>query len=371
MAHREQITALNGLRGVAIVLVMLFHIGGTATDRFEWLFGWGWVGVDLFFALSGFLITRILLATVREPHYFQNFYARRTLRIFPLYYGVLLAITVLLPLAHRAPIAGNSDTIWVWSYLTNLRVAWVGRWIESPWPFRFDHLWSLAVEEQFYLVWPAIVFLLAPRGLVRACALAIGAAFLFRTYLSYTAPHYSATYVHTLSRVDVLCWGGLLAIAENSRAGAAAWRSVSIKVCVAVGFSLVGLAIWRGTSLHDPWILRIALTLTGPGSAALLCLMITDRARWAEWRPLCWLGRYSYGLYLFHFLALGWIDQRAARMIPRLSGDHQLAGTALFVVLASAIPMGCAFVSYHLYEKQFLKLKVRFENRGAPVTVAR
>src|SRR5687767_2907742 len=165
------IPALDGLRGIAIILVMLHHFtyyrpnSGIDAQIASVLF-FGWAGVDLFFVLSGFLITGILLDTRDSKRYFSTFYARRTLRIFPLYYLVLLLAFVVLPKfpALHPVLLGQVGPVdlppqWpYWLYLTNFSIAdggWVHGWV--------DVAWSLAIEEQFYLVWPLMIWLCPPR----------------------------------------------------------------------------------------------------------------------------------------------------------------------------------------------------------------
>ena len=172
----RQIPALDGLRGIAIAAVMVFHFtlygpysnalmrGLPAIGPALHLAMAGWGGVDLFFVLSGYLITAILLRTKAAPGYFRRFYARRVLRIFPLYY---LFLAVGIALSSRLPPAWSAEgswQLWLWTYLTNFKIGSAG-W--SSVPRAYEHFWSLAVEEQFYLLWPLLVFKLDERRLAR------------------------------------------------------------------------------------------------------------------------------------------------------------------------------------------------------------
>lgn len=168
---RHHLQELDGLRGFAILLVLCSHLvslppGGRSpfVDRLVgMILGLGWVGVDLFFVLSGFLITGILVQSRGGPHYFRNFYARRSLRIFPLYYLFLAIATFISPLllSPESILTLPKEHAWVyWLYLSNFG----GKPSEA-----FAHTWSLAVEEQFYLVWPAIVFFAKPVAMRRVC----------------------------------------------------------------------------------------------------------------------------------------------------------------------------------------------------------
>src|SRR5262245_13745 len=174
----DRVPALDGLRGLAILPVMLTHFVSdgdlSPVSKVDEIVSatltLGWVGVELFFVLSGFLITGILLDSRGAPHYFRNFYIRRTLRIFPLYYGFLALWLGVLPLFYKWPndvlkvVSIPVSPVWSWAYLTNIVQALHDDWRAGP-PYT-THFWSLAIEEQFYLVWPTVVFLFSRRRLV-------------------------------------------------------------------------------------------------------------------------------------------------------------------------------------------------------------
>src|SRR5262249_17527292 len=155
-----------------------------------------WVGVNVFFVLSGFLITGILLDTKHEPHYFKFFYMRRVLRIFPLYYGTLIAIFFVLPALKMAPFISASQQFWYWTYLgnwgkgRNLNVGSLG------------YFWSLGVEEQFYLVWPLVIYVLPRRSVSAWCCAAIAASFSYRSALFFLHHPVREAYFGTPARVE-------------------------------------------------------------------------------------------------------------------------------------------------------------------------
>src|SRR5215469_7550470 len=178
------VPALDGIRGLAVLFVIAFHSRAPFLNTSEIPFslfqflGLGWSGVDLFFVLSGFLITGILLDTRRAPGYFRVFYARRALRIFPLYFAYLLLILVVLQGIFVVFVRTNP-----WQHVNPLlyltySMNWVSG-LDDQW---LGHLWSLAVEEQFYLIWPAAVWFCSRRSLPWVCIAMATAALAFRIW---------------------------------------------------------------------------------------------------------------------------------------------------------------------------------------------
>jgi peptidoglycan/LPS O-acetylase OafA/YrhL len=165
---RGHIPALDAIRGLAIVVVTLYRFGGggygpaRAIDH-SWFVELGQRGVDLFFVLSGFLITGILFDAKGKEHYFHNFYVRRALRIFPLYYGALASAIFVLPwmsdsLSESLRLAVDAQA-WLWLYGANILQSVRGQWCLGP----LNHFWSLAIEEHFYLAWPAVIYFTSRR----------------------------------------------------------------------------------------------------------------------------------------------------------------------------------------------------------------
>ncbi len=223
----ERIPVLDGIRGIAILLVMVFHfwVFGIATGTRLWervyasAAGMGWVGVDLFFVLSGFLITGILYDSRGRQHYFQVFYGRRTVRIFPLYYASLALFFWIIPFLlvrlHHSQFSEtyNSPTakLFAWTYLLN--------WYEGLRGFNavslpLQHFWSLAVEEQFYLVWPILVLTLARRRLMVLCGGLMALGLVLRAVL-YAIHLPSAAYTLIFCRADSLAIGALVALSAR------------------------------------------------------------------------------------------------------------------------------------------------------------
>ena len=379
---RSHIPVLDGMRGIAVLCVMVLHftLVNAATSGEHLFLGVtrvGWVGVDLFFVLSGFLITGILYDAKGGAHFFRNFYMRRVLRIFPLYYAFLVFVFVLLPAARPATAIPGETQFWLWTYLSNVlfaRVGWEGM------PGHTTHLWSLAIEEQFYLLWPLVVFFASRRRLVQICVGAIVFAELTRIGLHFTAPDGIAGYALMPARIDALAVGALVAVLAREPSGAAMLLRFSRPV-------MLGAALWLAIV-----IARIRLTVGGTlppldvrvqlGAYTAIALLFgallvramaapdsSRRARVLSSATLGAFGRYSYALYLIHIIVRnafhGQLTQMGGRL-PTVLGSQVPAQVG--VLLAGiGLSYALAFTSWHLFEKHFLALKrfFNYDRRGA------
>jgi peptidoglycan/LPS O-acetylase OafA/YrhL len=368
-----RIPTLDGLRGLAILLVLFHHFVIYARIRPEILLDQGirssmlagWIGVDLFFVLSGFLITGILIDAKGSPGYFRNFYARRSLRIFPLYYGVLALAFFLVPLVLTTGDSFaqfHSSQAWYWSYLVNVKIA-VDGWGAF---YALDHFWSLAVEEQFYLVWPLAIYFLASRGIARLCVGCFVAALVVRFGLVHQNEALAA-YVLAPARMDALAAGGFLAVVARMAGGLEPWRGAATRILIASGTALSVLFFWkRGLPELDAFVATAGYSLIAILFAALLTLAVTASPRSIVHRaltsrPLTYLGRYSYGLYVFHqpiMIGFGHYFFTAGD-IPRVLGS-QMPGLIAFAAVTGALSLVVSIVSWHLFESYFLALKDRF-----------
>lgn len=368
-----RLPGLDGLRGIAVLLVLMNnlypgHPGGFA-DRIAYIVSnTGWMGVDLFFVLSGCLITGILLDTKGDAHYFRNFYARRFLRIFPLYYGFLLAWVAIVGLSRWFDAADARSFLdvqgWYWSYLANVKIARYG-WGEGLEPGGF---WSLAVEEQFYLLWPLVVLWSGRRRLALICVGMVAGAFLVRLagWLLIGTEAEAGLYVATPARMDSLATGALLAIALRSPGPAEALRRWAAPAAAVTTVLIAGLFVWRkGLFATDPVVQTIGYSLIAGCAAAYLALAVTAPAgsrRHAIFSHpvLRFFGLYSYGIYVLQTPLRPFLwGQAWVQSPPRLFGYEAPAAFAILVLL-SAIATGAAVLSWHLYEKHFLRLKTRF-----------
>jgi peptidoglycan/LPS O-acetylase OafA/YrhL len=366
------IPALDGLRGIAIILVMLHHFtyyrptAGLDLAIGSVLF-FGWSGVDLFFVLSGFLITGILLDTRGSRRYFTTFYARRTLRIFPLYYLVLFLALVVLPQfpALHTVVAGPIDVPpqWpYWFYLTNFAIAdrgWVHGWV--------DVAWSLAIEEHFYLVWPLLVWLCPPRLLALLCVVIIVAEPIAR--IDARAVNVAASlsvYVLTWFRLDGLAIGALLALAQRRGVLPLLDRWAPIVVIAGVA-GIIACTILGG---HTWWwnrrMQQYGYSLIAITAGAMLVSAVNRPADslWPRMLSAGWLrafGKYSYGLYLLHLPVM-----RIVREYVFNPQEYETLGMGpwnaqvLFYGAATAPAFALAWLSWRLFEAPILRLKARF-----------
>ena len=324
----------------------------------------GWVGVDLFFVLSGFLITGILYDTLPDQHFFRNFYARRVLRIFPLYYGVVLVGMVVAVLSHQR---WTAEMLRVLTYTQNLHLKVAGP-TQTGWVV-IGHFWSLAVEEQFYLVWPLAVFLLRTRGRIAAVAIAgaalsMGLRFYFE-HLGLAVANPATMFSFTPARVDGLLLGAVLAMGVRGRNKAAVLRFAPwvLGVCATVIATLTVKE--HRLSWMDTPTTTWGFSVLDLGFAALLATTLRPRGVGKvvfAWAPLRFFGRYSYGLYVYHLTVALLLERVLTRdAMLRATGSKFLAvltpGT-----LALMVTIGVAWVSFQFYESRFLKLKDRFHD---------
>lgn len=364
---RGHIPALDGLRGLAIAMVMVAHFifRPLFTDESTYrLIQGGWLGVDLFFVLSGFLITGILSDAKSRPEgYWGRFYRRRLLRIFPLYYFSVLVVWLTVVFVEQAPerLSGYDSFGWFWAFAPNIAIALKGDWLYHSHIFSLNHLWSVAVEEQFYLVWPFLVWVLPQRWLLVLCALLVHFSVDLRhwadTEFGGNGGWTLASYMLPFCRMDGLAAGGFLAV-------------------------LLRLG-WTRYIPYDRWMVRILLVWTGwrmldavaYGStqylgtlsaltfACLLYLALNPHPfalvrRLCETRLLRHLGKYSYGLYVFHeMFKITWEHAFGNWLLA--SGWPPVVIQLTYILLASAGSYGLARASWALIEGPFLRMKER------------
>ena len=359
------ILALDGLRGVAILLVLLHHLrwflNAHVPAEFATMFALniGWCGVVLFFVLSGFLITGILLDSRDSTNYFRVFYARRFLRIFPLYYAYLALVFAgsrLIREFFGAPdVLAPIHAAWYLAYMQNFRP---NTMLSDP---LLGHLWSLAVEEQFYLVWPLFVLFLRPRVLSWVSLSAIPLSLAIRLHYAGRSPELTA-FVNTFTpaSLDALASGALISLIMRDpvwrrRAHMAVWP-FAIGCCV--WFALVA---WRAGGVFEyqlpvqTWG-TTALTLL---FASMVFLAATGGARVLEWRPLRLTGKISYGLYVLHPAVIAALTPIFAAVPTSPSLDFIWNAEKMFATLAVSYAVAAA--SWVCFEGPILRLKKHFQ----------
>jgi peptidoglycan/LPS O-acetylase OafA/YrhL len=333
------VPALDGLRGAAVVAVVAFHFG--------WLPG-GWLGVDAFFTLSGFLITSLLLAEAGAAgdgrFDLRAFWRRRVRRLQP---AALVAVAAIVATAPWWAPAGTGASVWREALAALGSVAnWQALWAHHPYaaasaPSAFEHFWSLAIEEQFYVVWPLVLFGLAVsrRCDRRTVALVAGAG----TVLSWStlALHHATlqrAYLGTDGRIGSILLGCTVAAVlplirrDWVIAGAIARQSPNL-----VGFGALGalVLLW----VAGGWPPHVPLAVLLPVHAVLTALVLVRPSRVLEWRPLVALGRVSYGLYLWHWPVL-------VLVTPERLGANWLMTDAVRLAVTAA----CTAASWYLIE---------------------
>lgn len=346
--------ALDGLRALAVLGVVAVHTG---------LLSWGWAGVDLFFALSGFLITGILLDAKAAggsdwASYGKPFYARRALRILPLAYAFMAFIFIVQPALHHLEPTPKREQLWYWLYVSNW---WV--WPRSDSAWKLSHFWSLAVEEQFYLVWPWVVLALSRKKLgVAAIALLVMAPLCrLAIVLLPVPPQVGHTYEGlTVTRFDGLAAGALVAIIARSEGGLARWRgwfagALLIGACGFAATLFFGSEqvafVTRFTALGIAMGAAVAWVLGSPGT-------VVERV--LAFRPLRAIGLVSYCVYVVHL-----------EFVQRLRDRGFGNGLPLFLATL-ALTLVFATASWFAFEKPLMSLKSRFpmpRRRGARETV--
>ncbi len=372
---------LDGFRGLAILLVIIYHTTGYFPDSgvlgnfMSSAILLGWSGVDMFFVLSGFLITSILLKAKNKTHYFKNFYMRRVLRIFPLYYLFLLfALTIPTFILvgdynhqlHYEPLTPFRTLIFL-LHFSNYLYALDG--FQNYWLL---HVWSLAVEEQFYMVWPLLVFYMSRKNLNILCLFLILAAFLFRWQLSaFPIENQIKIFQFTHCRMDGLLMGCLVALNCTNKSLVQFGRKYGflsagmlLILILGINYNVTTSSISNGTingfrQFSLPVVQLFYFPLLSLFYTVLMIAVYLNQnnllSRLINKEIFQYFGRLSYGIYIYHMLLL-WI------FLNYYPSVDSYVKQFLFWILFLPLNVTLAHISMKFYERPFLNLKRYFEH---------
>jgi peptidoglycan/LPS O-acetylase OafA/YrhL len=371
-ATSGHIPALDGIRGVAAATVFIYHYGGGARSSVfvVHLAGMaihlGWAGVSLFFVLSGFLITGILLDSMQRPQWWKTFFIRRALRIFPLYYFALFAVIVV-GLLLQIP---WSQIFPIWPLFLYLQGFPHVAKIETLGSiFIVGHLWSLAVEEQFYLVWPMLLLFASRRNAVRRLCVAVFlGSLIFRVW--FFGFHLNSEWALYFigGRAGEMTAGGFLAASLRGSDRERAQIFAAARPVLLSSLAVIMAIVWWAnyTDARGPWMGTLGITFFSLlfASVIALCLKPGWTERVFSLPMLRWLGKVSYGIYVYHLLLYPLFAWVTHQLIPNAGGKKYL------FVLAAVATVGTlttAWVSFAVFESRLLRLKASL---GKPQPVA-
>lgn len=339
---------LDGLRGIAIILVVLYH--------YFPFFRIGWIGVDLFFVLSGFLITGILLKTRNETSYFRNFFVRRALRIFPVYFLVLIAFYICCPLLFVQKQAGSAysyytdNQIWFWTITENWLFIKEG---VPPEPY-LQHLWSLAIEEQFYLIWPVLLYSLRSLVIIKYFLLALFLiALSLRVVLWFYYTGYEAFYYNTFARLDSFAAGAFLSILHLQKKRIS---KAQINVVFFAFLALLFCAIFISKNLDHNSVpfATVGYSITALFFMCICFKLINSDSIIARSSLLKQIGRISYGVYVYHipvFLVGNFVLHKM------ISVDDMGSVAQVIPFICIGVTFLISFLSYKIVELPCLRFR--------------
>ncbi len=371
-----RIPQLDGVRGLAILLVLIWHyavapLQPSVSDWAPWfktILGFTWSGVDLFFVLSGFLIGGILLDNRDASNYFKAFYARRIFRIWPIYlvwFGVfLIGLIAVNTVAPHAPFAWQfqqPQPLWAYGSLTQNWTMAASGTFGAPW---LDVTWSLAIEEQFYLILPLLIRFLPTRYLIPLLIGLILSAPILRTLLFVTVPHPDlVVYVLTPCRADALLLGVLCAYAMRKPR----WRDYfqrNLKALYGLLLIFAGGTAMLALSHSSFALASWGYTWLAGMYATLLVIVMTAKAglapRLFKNRTLRWLGAIAYGTYLFHQAFNGLMHSLLLNQQPRIA----IWADLIVSLMAVALTLGVALLSWCYFERPLVAVghQVRYND---------
>ena len=360
--------AIDGLRAISVLAVIAYHAG------FGWAAG-GYLGVEVFFVISGFLVVALMVDEQVSSGRFEmgQFWLRRARRLLPAVVFLLVVVAIVVPRvwpadSDRLPgqVASAAGYVANWQQIA-ASASYFDEWSRPP---VLRHLWSLAVEEQFYLVWPLCVALLGARALGRLAFALIGAALVARIALQLAGAPELAPYMFTFARMDALAVGAVFALVARDAGALARVRPwLAPTAWISTAGLLVIAAVTKGFYQNVPIVQTLGYSLLAVVSgivvlaSALPASGSSTLARLFSARSLRALGKYSYGLYVFHVPIIELLRPRAQWTINHGSTAHRLVALGTFVLVVSVLSIATAVASYELLERRCLALKRFFVAR--------
>ncbi|TDE12763.1 acyltransferase family protein [Dyadobacter psychrotolerans] len=355
---KGHINSLDGIRGIGILLVLSFHCcGNINVYPLNFISEIGWVGVDLFFVLSGFLITGILIDAKGKENYFKFFFIKRALRIFPLYYLTLFVVFMALTIPginNINPVFDKrliQDSVYYLTFTPNLLFSFKGWGVTDL----LNHFWSLAIEEQFYLVCPFIIFYLdTPKALGIFIALIV-TALSIRNY----NVNSDFSYVFTFSRLDALSTGSILAILIRKHNNLVNKIALPIFLTTIISLSII-CYISPNLYFRNPYFVRGGYTLFALLFASIIAFIYDTKQvgifinRILSFKFLTFFGTYSYGIYIYH-----WLLYRGVYVYL----ENKYVFSKAYIILFLFAVVLVSVISYHTFEIYFLRFKYRLTNR--------
>lgn len=356
--HQNYIPELDGLRGIAILMVISFHF----TIKYTQLFSLGWSGVDLFFVLSGYLITSRLIYTFDKPHYFARFYKNRALRIFPLYFAVLvcfyLIIYFLIPKSYSNEFQFYKDHIASfflffqnWTIMTDIHL------VQN----HLQHFWSLAVEEQFYLIWPLFIYFFSKSKYLKSILIIwIVGVIVLRTTIFLNFPSNILLFFdNTFCRMDAFVVGAMLFLIHQKRI-----KQVPEFVGIlSIILLFTGLFFSRVPLVKIIFMPTIGLTLLAIFFGILIHLAI--KKKYQIWNRilnqnwLIYIGKISFGLYIFHVPIHRFLFGDILNYLNLHTNSGNIINNIISLLIILLITFGISILSFRYFESYFLRLKKR------------
>lgn len=356
---RGYIPQLDGIRGLAIILVITFHYWGNIP-----VFSFGWCGVDLFFVLSGYLITSRLIALQQQQNSLKKFYINRALRILPLYYLVLIIFYVGFNLLVK------KQNFYLFEFYNHSWLSFV--LFFQNWSLIFysavkenflDHFWSLAVEEQFYLIWPLFLYLFwQKKYFFKLIFIIIVSIIIVRTVLYINHPgifDYKYYFCNSFCRMDGFLIGGCLYVLQKINLN----KKFNLYYLTAFASLTAGIFFTGNAKGYNPFLSTIGFTLIAIVFAGMIQTAINNSpgilSTIFKYRWLRFTGKISYGLYIFHWLVLRAMEPRFENWFVKSGYFSGPAANGVSLFLCLAISYLISVISYYYFETYFLKRKVR------------